>query len=59
MEELFAGTEMFIAFQGYDDMNDPFVIAALEESMNKLPMDIFLMPDVRPLYDLMRAYLML
>lgn len=50
---------LFLAYQYFDDMNDPFVGAALEECMRILPdHDFFKMPDYEEFNNAMRAYLM-
>lgn len=48
---------LFIAFQYQDDMNEPFVLAALNHNMDHIS-DFFRLPNYTDFHDAMRAYLM-
>jgi hypothetical protein len=50
---------LFIAYQYPDDMNEPFVLAALQECLRFLPKDFFELDDYTCCCDPMHAYLML
>jgi hypothetical protein len=49
---------LFIAHQYPDDMNEDFVMAAMNECFRQLPFDFFKMKDYKEFNEAMQSYMM-